>query len=826
MVSSWMFAQTDTATTPVDSANVRSLPLLSPDAIEDKISYKATDSIRFDLKNQKIFLYGEGEIYYQDMELKAENIEINMDSNQVKANGGKDSLGNYFGTPYMKEADSEFDAHSIHYNFKTKKGIVHNVITNEGESYIHGNKVYKTPTDILYIKNAKYTTCNLDTPHYHFNASKLKIIPNDKIVTGPANLVIEGAQTPIGIPFGFFPNNNKQHSGIIVPEPGENATNGFFLLNGGYYRAISDNLDAQLTGDIYFNGSWGSKLLSNYKKRYGFNGKIIGGYTVFKSGIKDTPSYGEKRNFFFNWTHNQDRKSRPNSNFGANVNISTLNNFTTDFNSSERDYLSNSFKSNITYTKSWAGKPYTLTLNAEHSQNSNSKNVTVALPGATFTVSRIFPFKKKVTAGQQKFYEKIGLSYTMNAKNQVTAGDSLFSFNNTDQLLQQTKNGVRHAIPLSTSLKLLKNFTLNPSINYTELWYLKTIRRSWDEDLNTVITDTVNGFERGQSYTPSANLSTTFYGMYQYKNGPIKALRHVVTPVISFSYIPNNRSGLRSYTDSSNTAIDYSIFSNNIYGTTHQTESSRINFDLRNNLEMKVRNRKDSINPLKKVPLLNALNFSTACNFTADSLQWSNIGITGRTNILKKLNVQFNGSIDPYALDSSGARTNTSDWKRNNSIGRLVSGGLTFGFNLKSGNNQNNNEVTSKYGTEEELEFIRNNPEEFIDFNVPWTLNFSYNIRYSKPMFNDSENIIQTIRFSGDVSLTRKWKIAYSSGYDFTNKDFSYTSIDIYRDMHCWEMKFNWVPFGDRQSYFFTIKVKASLLQDLKLTRKSLPNVF
>ena len=413
----------------------------------------------------------------------------------------------------------------------------------------------------------------------------------------------------------------------------------------------------------------------------------------------------------------------------------------------------------------------------------------------------------------------------MNTKNEVTAKDSLFSANNLTYLKDEFQNGMKHSIPLSTSFKVLKNFTINPSLNYSEIWYIESVRKTLDAD-STIKTVTESGYERGNSLNMAISASTKVYGMYQYKGNVIKALRHVMTPSVGFTFIPENNSGLRSYSDINNKDVEYSIFEEGIYGTTNTTEAGLINLGLLNNFEMKVRNRKDSLGKDKKIKLLEALKFSTNYNVIADSLNWSNILINARTNI-KKLNLNFTGSYDPYALDSNlttGAITkvNTTELSRNGRLGRLTSANIAAGFSFRS--KKTNAKKESNYGNEQQLEYINANPSEFVDFNVPWTLNMNYNVRYTKPGYE--KNIIQTLNFSGDVSLTNKWKIGMRSGYDFEQKDLSYTSVDIYRDLHCWEMTFNWIPFGPRQSYLFTIKVKSALLQDLKLTRRSIANVF
>ncbi len=801
--------------------------ITSPDALEFPVKYVAKDSIRFDMKNKMVYLFGESEVYYEEIELKAEEIEIDMDTNTVTAKGKQDSTGKYFGEPVFTEKGSVVNSHEMKYNFNTKKGLIKDAVTHEGENYIHGAKIYKTPEDILYIKNGKYTTCNLKTPHYHFGARRLKIIPNDKIVTGPANLVIENVPTPVAIPFGFFPNSNKEKSGIIVPTFGESAQYGFFLLNGGYYLALSKNISTQLTGDYYSKGSWATNWLTNYKKRYKYTGSFNTNYSVFKNGFKEFPDYSQNSNFFIKWNHTQDPKARPNSVFSANVNFGNSENFSNNFNSTGTEYLNTTFNSNISYKKSWAGKPFNLSINGSHSQNTLNKTITVRLPEVAFNVARRYPFKRKATVGKQKIYEKIGISYSMNTKNEVTTQDSLFATRNLDLLADQFKNGMKHSIPLSTSFKVLKNFTVNPSFNYSEVWYLESIRQSWDNDNLTVDTDTLGGFARGNTYNMAINMTTKIFGMYQYRGKLIKALRHVMTPSVGFSYTPENKSGINTYTDANNEEVEYSIFTNGIYGTSNTIKAGNINLGLMNNFELKVRNRKDSLGKDKKIKLLESLNFTSSYNTMADSLNWSNILISARTNIFKKINLNFNATLDPYALDSNTVtgvitKINTSELSQSGNLGRLTSANLAAGFSIRSKNVDKEKE--SNYGSEAELEYIRANPSAFVDFNIPWTLNMNYNVRYSKPQLQSS--VIQTLNFSGDFSLTKRWKIGFNSGYDFELKDLSYTSIDIYRDLHCWEMSFNWIPIGPRQSYLFTIRVKSAILQDLKLTRRNIANVF
>ncbi len=819
-----MLAQHDTTQSTIQILSIDSF--ISKDAMKSKVEYKAKDSIRFDLKLQQIFLFGESEVHYEDLELKAEEIESDMDSNIVIAKGKQDSTLKYVGEPYFKQSDKEFYAHEIKYNFKSKKGLISDVKTQEGEGYIHGQKIYKNADNILYIRNGKYTTCNLAEPHYHFGANKLKIIPNDKIITGPADLFIENAPTPFAIPFGFFPNTPKQKSGIIIPMPGESQQLGFFMLNGGYYLFVNDHLDAELTADVYSKGSWGTKFNSNYSNRYKFNGKIETNYSVFKNSEKEFPDYSEKKDFFIRWHHNQDPKANPTSVFAANVNLGTSTNFTNNYNTSATDYLSTNFSSNISFTKRWDNKPFTLNINASHNQNTLSKQITIRLPEIAFSVARIYPLARKKMVGAQKFYEQIGLSYSLNFKNEVTAYDSLFNINKPELVTRQLKNGIKHTIPISTSIKVLKYFTLNPAVNYSEIWYLKTIHKSWDTtQINNIRADTINKFERGSTYNASANLTTKLYGMYSFKGSRIKAIRHVVTPSVGISYTPENNSGIRTYSDTNNITYKYSIFQDGVYGGTNTVKAGLLNLSLMQGFEMKYRTKNDTSNVLKKVTLIDNLSLSSNYNMLADSFNWSNISIGARTYLFNKFNINFNGTVDPYALDSLGSKINKSNYAETGSLGRLTNASVNVGFMLKS-KVANKIEKTTNFATEQELAYVNSHLDDYIDFDVPWTLNIAYNVYYSKPVFESSKSVVQTIGVTGDVSLTQKWKIGFSSGYDFQQHDLSYTNLGIYRDLHCWEMDIQWIPLGPRQSYTFTIKVKSAMLQDLKLIRRNIPSIF
>jgi lipopolysaccharide assembly outer membrane protein LptD (OstA) len=818
------FALTDTSTTsieqPSDSLQSKIDTSISEDAIESRVDYVAKDSMRIDMEIEKVYLYGEAQVNYENIQLNADYIEVDLRNNTVLANGRPDSSGKMQGLPVFKEGNQQYEAGKMTYNFETKKGKISEVKTQEGEGFIKGNEVKKTATEVLYIRDGYYTTCNLDEPHFSLATSKLKIIPNDKIVTGPTVLKVDGVPTPLGLPFGFFPNKKGRSSGILIPTYGDSRRRGFFLRNGGFYWGISEYVDASITADIYSLGSWGSNLNSRYKKRYQYGGNVNLSYSKIIDSYKEFPDYSESNEVFVRWSHSQDAKARPGSRFSANVNVGSRNNFVNNLNSFTQDYLTNTFQSSISYSNSLTGTPFNLSVSARHNQNTQTGAFNVTLPDVSLNMTRQYPFKQMGKIGNEwwrSIYKNFGLSYNSTATNQLRTGDTLISLNNLGNLTQDFRNGVRHNIPISTSFKLLKHANLNPSFNYSEVWAFETIRKTLNPATNDAVRDTVAGFERAQRYNFNTALTTKFYSLYQYKKGKIKAIRHVMTPSVSFNYQPEIRSGIRSYADTSGKEIRYSVFEGGVYGVSNQRRSESVGFSLLNNIEMKVKSSKDSTG-VKKITLLENLGFSTNYNITAESLNWSPISANGRTRIGQFLTLQFNGVLDPYGLDSVGNKINTSWKKQEGKLFRLTSGSVALSFSLRGGKGKQKEKKTSKYATEEELEYINNNLDQYIDFTVPWSLNVGYNIRYSKPGFES--NVTQTLNFSGDLSVTENWKVGFNSGWDFERKDFTYTALNINRDLHCWQLAINWIPYGPRQSYNLTLNVKSSVLQDLKLNRR------
>jgi hypothetical protein len=811
----------------------------SPNAVIARIDYKAEDSIRLDMKTQMVYMYKSSDISYEDINLKAEYVEIEFVSKTVFAEGVEDSTGKKIGRPVFSMGDNSFESESMKYNYESKKGLVKKVITEDAEGYLHGTTVKKMPDGVTNVLGGAYTTCDLEEhPHFQFKFKKAKMIPDNKIVTGPAYLVIEDVPTPLFIPFGMFPNKKGQRSGIVIPTWGESANRGFYFENGGYYWGINEYLDFKLVGDIYTLGSWAVKPSMNYRKRYKYNGSILGEWGNNIIGEEGESSYQQTKTFAFIWRHSQDPKARPNSKFTANVNIRSSEQ--NKYSSSTSDYLTNTFQSSINYSKSWAGK-YFMNMTLKHQQNTQTRELNLSLPTLSFSVNRFYPFRAKKISGKLKWYENVSVNYNMVADNRINDYDSSIFKGDINAKL---KNGMKHTVQLSSgSIKLLKYLVWTNSINYNERWYTQRHEKSWMNDtLDTpqgpeygyVKTDTLLGFNTVRDFNFSTGLSTTLFGMFSYKKGPVNAIRHVIKPRVGFSIRPDFSTPewgyYQYYTNARGEVEKYSLYDGFIYGTAPSGRSGAISFSISNNLEMKVRSKKDTITGTKKVVLIEDFTISTGYDIARDSLNWNKLTLSGRTTLFKKLKLNYTSSFDPYVLDSSGRRLNIFEWDVNNRLFRPEKHNWRVGISYSISSKELEKEKKSSAGTEEELRDVNENLDGYVDWNVPWRITLSYDVNYGITYqylngywnyeVEKDKKIVQNLSFNGDVNVTPKWKVGFRSGYDFENKELTYTSISVYRDLHCWEMSFNWVPLGFRQSWNFTINIKSSLLQDLKLDKK------
>jgi len=825
-------------TTKKDSLQVK----VNKKAIKSKVEYNSDDSICFDFKSQKAFLFKNAEINYEKINLKSAYVEASFKDHIVFAKGIADSTGNEKGLPEFKDGNQSFKSKTLNYNFDSKKGISTNVITKEGEGFLHGTTIKKMTDNVTNAYKGGYTTCDLDHPHYSMIFTKAKVIPDNKIVTGPVFLSIEDVVIPVCLPFGLFPNKKGRNSGILIPTYGESTSRGFYFENGGYYFGISDYMDLQVLGDIYTHGSYAIKPNFAYKKRYKYSGNFSFNYALNKTGTEGTSDFTKSTDFAIRWTHTQDPKARPNSTFSANVDLQSRK--YNQYNPvSANNYLSNTFSSNIAYQTTLAEKLF-FTSNFNLTQNTLTKQITVTLPEVSLSANQFYPFRSKNMTGTPKWYENISVNYRMNARNELQTYDTLLF---KSKMLDQFNYGMQHTIPISSSIKLFKYFNLTNSLNFNERWYPKSITEKWVNDTlktktDTVVgyvrTDTVNGFKAAHDFSFNSSLSTKLYGMLQFKKGPVKAIRHVLTPNVGFSFRPDFADPWWGYyrkvqMDSTGKERLYSIFQDgnyqSLYGTPPSGKSGSLNFSLSNNLEMKVRSQKDTVTGTKKIMLIDNFTISTSYDIAKDSLRWAPISMNGHTTLFKNVQVYYSSVWDLYARDSLGSYINRYEWDVHHRILKFNNNSWSFSlnYNLSSDKFKKKNQNVEKKpvsGTPEEIEAVNNFPSDYVDWNNNWSLNIAYSFRrtstYIPAKDNLKRDIIQTISFNGDVSITPKWKVTFNSGYDFEGGKVSYTSINVMRDLHCWEMRFNWIPIGGMKSWNFAINVKSSVLKDLKLTKK------
>lgn len=811
--------------------------------IDDKIERSCNDSTIQDFRNNKIYYYGDAKVKYEDITIEAAFIEFDMDKRTVFAKGLLDSTGKLYGTPVFLEGDQKYHSESMTFNFDTKKGVITKVFTEDAMGYIHGTRIKKMEDNTINIKSGSYTTCsNPEHPHYEFHFGKAKVIPDDKIVTGPAYFKLESTPLPIGVPFGIFPNSKGQRNGILMPSWGESANRGFYFENGGFYWGINEHVDLQLVGDIYTRGSWAIKPTLRYNKRYAFNGSFSGSYAVNKIGSKGSADYNESTDFKVRWVHKQDPKAKPKSSFSADVYIVSSN--YNKYNAiSSNEYLSNTFQSSVAYQTS-IGDLFNFTANASHSQNTLTHIMTVTLPEFTLNMNRIYPLKNIGNPAKKRWYKDLYLSYTANAKNYVSMADSLYFKPNW---LDNLQNGVQHRIPISMPVKLFKHITWTTSATLLDRMYFRYFEKEWVNDTampngGYLKTDTINQFRNVFSFDVSSTMTTKLYGMVNFKKGPVRAIRHVLTPSIGVSYNPDYSNDFWNYYDYYYDANGiqqlYSMFQGNIYGTPPSGKSGRINYSLGNNLEIKVPSKRDTITGLKKVKLIEDLTFSGSYDMAKDSLNFSYLSVNGRTTLFKNLSVRYSSIWDPYILDSAGRKQlNQFEWNVNDRLFRKnsVSWNFSLSYSLNNDTFKKNkgtkNSATRQFessplASEEEMNDIRSHPEDYIDWTTQWSLSLSYNLTMSNNLsyinyyLKDDRKVIQTLGVNGNINLTPKWKVSVQTGWDFEMNKLSYTSLTVYRDLHCWEMRFNWIPIGTYKSWNFTINVKASALQDLKLSKK------
>ncbi|WP_228778787.1 putative LPS assembly protein LptD [Flavobacterium sp. J49] len=816
--------------------------------LDGKIKRKAVDYEKLDQKKKLITLYNQAEVYYQDIELKSGIIVIDYQKDEVYAGRIKDSTGKYSQRPVFKQGSNVVEPDSIRFNFKTKKALVWNSRSQQGEMNIKAAITKKENDSVYFMKGARFTTSkDIENPEYYFQTNRVKLVPGKKVVVGLTNMVIADVPTPIALPFAFFPMTDKARSGLIIPTYNDSNTRGFSLQNGGYYFALSDNYDLAVLGDYYTNGSYGIRFESSYAKRYKFLGNVNVRFENLIQSERGYPDYSRANNYNIQWTHSKDGKSNPNSRFSASVNLGSSKFFRQSLNQvNVGSTLNNTLSSSISYSKTFNSVPQVnLSLAATHSQNTNTEQINMTLPTLQMSVDRIFPFAPK-DGIKKGFFKNINLQYNLRGENRIATTDSLFF---KSEMFRDAKLGFQHSIPLSTNFKVFKYFSASTSVNYNEVWYFKTITKEYQATTNQVVNNEVAGFDAFRTYSFSAGLGTTIYGTFNFgEKKKIQAIRHVVRPNITYSYTPSFEKYYDTYDpDGSGTMLkDYTRFEGGIFGAPGKTMSNNVGFSLSNTFEAKVTEKDSTKTEPKKVMLLNNLNFSTSYDITADSLRWAPMRVSGGTQLLKqKMNINFAATLDPYAINNSGQRINTWNIDNGGSLFRMTSANMTLNYSFSSkdgsGADKKNEQGKRNGGREDDLfgtntdlsdrrqsQFDQNDEEakpvsEFFKYELPWDMTLAYSLTYSNNR-REQEITGNSVMISMNTDLTPKWKIGVSTGYDFVQKGVTFTQFRFERDLLSWRMDFNWVPFGDNAYWGFFIGIKSGVLSDIKWDKRSLPD--
>lgn len=800
------------------------------ETLDEPVTYSAEDSVVYLASINKVMLYGKAKVKYADMDLESEFIEIDYPKNIVIAYGKKDSLGKNVGTPVFKDGEQTMEAEKIMYNLKTKRGKIFNALTKQGELLVIGKQIKKDSTNIIYMKDMECIPCKEADARTRFKATKAKIIPNDKIVTGPMYLEIGGVPTPLGLPFGYFPNTKKQHNGILLPTFGNSATQGYNLRNGGFYWGINDKTDMIITGDIYTNGSYAIRTTNDYNILYKSNGAINLSYSSFNIGDKDIPStFSRQKSYEIKWLHTQDNKNNPTIRFSANVNYvkNQAYNRLNAVNSSQ--FLQNTFQSNINFTKTF--KLSILSINATHSQNAITKQISINFPQVTYNVNRFFPFKRE-NAVKQNVFDKIGINYLLEARNSLSGYDSTIFAGDIEKRLAY---GIKHSLPISTNFNLVKYITVTPALNLSSMMYTKSILQSFIT--NTAIanggyikTDTVSGFVGGYDANFTTSFNTKVFFDYVFKKGKVKQIRHLLIPTLTYAYRPDFGKEQYGFWKSvpSNTVGGinrYSIFANGIFGGPGIGAQNALNINLNNNIEAKLRKKTDTGFVYNKTTLLQNISATTGYNFAVDSFRLQQIAVTARTTLFKHFDIVASSNLDPYAYSATSRNPNGDirkyQYNETGQIARLTSANFAFNTSISS----------DKLAAAKKLREApnqSNGAEKGVKTNydpslrLPWNITINYNLGLSNTN-NTKLQPTHAINCRADVMPTKYWKVGITTGYDFTRQNLSYTSVNIYRDLKCWEARIDWVPFGFRKSYMLTINIKASMLSEFKIPKQSPP---
>lgn len=828
--------------------------------LDHVVTFSSNDSLIL-VRRDSAYMYGNAVVTYDNMRLDAAQLDVDLKGNTVFAQGRPDSVGELEGTPVFTEGDTKYETRTMRYNFDTGKGFITDVITQQGEGYITGGTTKKTDDDIYYMKQVRYTTCDKhDDPHFWLQLTKAKMRPGKDVITGPAYMVLAGLPLPLAVPFGFFPFNERYSSGVIVPTFGDDYQRGFYLSDGGYYFAINDNIDLALTGEIYTKGSWGLRAQSTYVKRYKFSGNFNISYLNTVTGEKGSPDYARQTNFQVLWSHSQDAKNNPNMTLSASVNFTTSGYSRNDLSSYySQAFTENTKSSTINMTYRFPRSKWSLSTTMNVSQRSQDSTLAVSFPNFTLTMSQTYPFKRKRAVGDEKWYEKIRMSYSGQFQNSLTSKQDVFF---KKSLIKDWRNGFRHSIPISATFNLFKYFNVTPSVNFTDRMYTQKVRRQWDPNLSAEVADTSYNFYNVWDFSASVSMDTKIYGFWKparFLGDKVKMIRHVITPTVSFSGAPDFGSsffgyyGTYQYPDAQGVmqTRQYSRFPNALYGVPGVGKSGTLSWSIANNLEMKVRDDNDSIGE-KKISLIENFTVSQSYNFAADSLNWSNINTSLMLRLVKNFNLNLSATWDVYTYQLNAAgnpvRVNIPRWRAGKGLGRLSSTGTSFSYTFNNNTFKKKGDKKKKETPEERAEATRRRDpynsdddvsghdhgdsdleltdEGYVKWECPWSLSVNYSVNYGYGSFNYKKleyngRITQNLSFSGNIRPTKNWAFSFSASYNFDTHKLAYMNCNISRDLHCFTMTASFVPVGPYKSYNFHIAVKSSLLSDLKYDKRS-----
>ena len=841
-----------------DSTAVDSIPVKQPTLL-DKVKYTAKQYVRINRKENKLYLYDEAELYYQDMELKAGIIVLDYAINEVTAGRIPDSSGVLKQNPYFKQINNEIYPDSLRFNFDTQKALIWNSKSAQNGMNVYAAYTKKENDSVYYIKDAKVTTGGeLDNSDYYFRIRKGKMVPQGKIVTGFTNMYIANVPTPLALPFAYFPSSQKQQSGFLFPTIGESNNRGYYLQNGGYYLAMSQFFDLGLTGDYYSNGSYGFRMDSKYRKMYNFSGSLSMRFENLITGERGVPGYAKSTVFNVRWNHSKDPKSSPNSNFSASVNFGTSDYFRESVNQlNSPNFLNNTLSSSVAYSKRIPGTPsVNMSINANMSQNSNTKSVNLTLPSFQGSIDRIYPFQPK-DRPKKGILQNINFQYSTRAENRIiTSEDNLF----TGAMFKNARSGVQHSIPLSTNFKILKHFNMAASMSYKEVWQPKTIKyNDYDPTIDGVVKDTLSGFSAFRTYSYGMSMGTTIYGIVNFKEDKkIRSIRHTVRPSLSYSSAPSFDQYYDEYIiDADGNTREYTPFEGGLFGTPSRGISKSMGISISNNFEAKIVDPDSTKTELKKIQLIKNLNFNTSYNFISDEFKWSPVRVSSGIDLFnKKMAINLGATLDMYALNEENQRINEFNIKQGGGLFRVTSANLNTGYNFSNKTFSKDKKKEDEEEEEEEVDpfgYFENtsgggrdddlfgdtigmnnemNREDEMKENakypsyraeIPWNLRFTYSLTYNNSR-NQNDFSNNSLMFSGDVELTPKWKIGGSSGFDFKNHGFTYTQIRLNRDLDSWRLDFSWVPFSNRASWNFFIGIKSGLLSDIKYEKNREPD--